>query len=283
MCCSWMSPSRPLMLRHATCCTMNWNESGPRPGKPSCSSPTMSGRRSGWEIELWRSATVRDALHIRWKYLCLARVILKMPRSPLSPERFCNTCAGKSTNRSALSTAMNKIIRQLGFYVALIGLWQIVAMLKLWQPYLFPTPWNVVEALRAGFADHTFWTGMAVSLKRMVIGYLLACVMGILLGIVLAQSRFLAETLGRLVVSIQSLPSVCWLPVAILWFGLTEKAIIFVVVIGSLLAVAISVETGLRNVPRIYLMAGRNLGATRVDLLLHVFLPASLPHLVAGL
>jgi len=178
---------------------------------------------------------------------------------------------------------MNKIVRQFGFYVALIGLWQIVAMLKIWKPYLFPTPWNVVEALRAGFADHTFWTGMAVSMKRMLIGYLLSCVMGIVLGIVLAQSRFLAETLGRLVVSIQSLPSVCWLPVAILWFGLTEKAIIFVVVIGSLLAVAIAVETGLRNVPRIYLMAGRNLGATRVDLLLHVFLPASLPHLMAGL
>lgn len=178
---------------------------------------------------------------------------------------------------------MNKIIRQFGFYIVVIGLWQGIAMLKFWQPYLFPTPWNVVEALRAGFADHTFWVGMAVSMKRMMIGYLLACVMGIVLGTVLAQSGFLAETLGRLVVSIQSLPSVCWLPVAILWFGLSEKAIIFVVVIGSLLAVAISVEAGLRNVPKIYLMAGRNLGATRFDLLLHVFLPASLPHLVAGL
>jgi len=69
----------------------------------------------------------------------------------------------------------------------------------------------------------------------------------------------------------------------VLWFGLTEKAILFVVVMGSLLAVTINTEVGVRHVPRIYLLAGRNLGANGLPLFLHVLLPASLPHLIAGL
>jgi len=108
-------------------------------------------------------------------------------------------------------------------------------------------------------------------------------VLGVILGLLLVVNKFLEETLGRLVVSLQSLPSLCWLPLAILWFGLSENAILFVVVMGSLLSITISTETGLRNVPRIYSMAGRNLGAGPFQLYFHVLLPASLPHLLTGL
>ena len=178
---------------------------------------------------------------------------------------------------------LNNITRQLVFYAVLLGLWQAAAALKLWPPYLFPTPASVFEALRTGFSDHTFWIGISVSMKRMVLGYALSAVSGIALGLVLANNDFLEETLGRLVVSVQSMPSICWLPLAILWFGLSEKAILFVVVMGSVLSISITMEAGLRNVPRIYAMAGRNLGASGVRLFLYVLLPASLPHMVSGL
>ena len=112
----------------------------------------------------------------------------------------------------------------------------------------FSTPASVFEALRIGFSDHTFWIGIGVSLKRMLVGYALSVILGGALGLLLAQSDFLEETLGRLVVSVQSMPSICWLPLAILWFGLSEKAILFVVVMGSLLSVSINVEACLRNV-----------------------------------
>jgi NitT/TauT family transport system permease protein len=82
----------------------------------------------------------------------------------------------------------------------------------------------------------------------MLVGYALSVILGGALGLLLAQSDFLEETLGRLVVSVQSMPSICWLPLAILWFGLSEKAILFVVVMGSLLSVSINVEACLRNV-----------------------------------
>ena len=178
---------------------------------------------------------------------------------------------------------MRKLTRQIVFYAGVLAVWQAIALLKLWPPYLFPTPHTVFNSLRQGFADHSFWIGISVSMKRVLIGYAISCVIGIALGFAIAYSRFLSETLGRLIVSLQSLPSICWLPVAILWFGLTEKAILFVVVVGSLLAITISFESGLRSIPKIYPMAGRTLGARGWKLVRYVLLPASLPHLVTGL
>jgi NitT/TauT family transport system permease protein len=178
---------------------------------------------------------------------------------------------------------MKKALSQVGFYVALIAIWQAIAQAKIWPPYLFPTPVGVWESLRTGFSDHSFWIAIGVSMERMAIGYAISAILGIFLGLLLVTSKFLEETLGRLIVSLQSLPSLCWLPLAILWFGLTEKAILFVVVMGSMLSVTISTESGLRNVPRIYSMAGRNLGARGARLFLYVLLPASLPHLLSGL
>jgi len=178
---------------------------------------------------------------------------------------------------------MRKISRQIVFYAGLLAIWQLIVVLKLWPPYLFPTPRTVFESLRQGFADHSFWIGIGVSMKRVAVGYAISCALGGFLGFATAYSRFLSETLGRLAMSLQSLPSICWVPVAILWFGLTEKAILFVVVMGSVLAITISVETGLRSIPRIYPMAGRTLGASGWKLVAYVLLPASLPHLVTGL
>jgi len=178
---------------------------------------------------------------------------------------------------------MRKSVRQLGFYIVLIALWHLVAELKIWPPYLFPSPLSVLDSLRTGFGDRTFLIGMGISMKRILIGYGFSVACGAALGFLLAASTLVKDTLGGLVLSLQSLPSLCWLPLAVLWFGLTEKAILFVVVMGSLLAVTINTETGVRHVPRIYMMAGRNLGARGHRLLLHVVLPASLPYMVTGL
>lgn len=159
----------------------------------------------------------------------------------------------------------------------------MIAKLKIWPPYLFPAPHEVLSTLWAGFADHSFWIAVVVSMRRMLIGYAVSVALGLILGLGIASNEFLEQTVGGLLVSLQSLPSICWLPMAVLWFGLTEKAIIFVVVMGSVLSVTISMETGRKQLPRIYNMAGRNLGARGFQLFWHVTLPASLPYLVSGL
>ena len=61
---------------------------------------------------------------------------------------------------------MKRAARFIIFYSALLGLWTLLAELKIWPPYLFPTPWGVAEALYAGFQDHTFWIAIRVSLQR---------------------------------------------------------------------------------------------------------------------
>ncbi|HZS95363.1 MAG TPA: ABC transporter permease [Terriglobales bacterium] len=176
-----------------------------------------------------------------------------------------------------------KVFNQVIFYSVLLGAWALLAKLKVWPPYLFPAPWQVAEALWAGFKDHSLPIAIGVTMKRMVIGYSLSVIIGMILGIGVASNRFLEETVGPLLVSLQSLPSICWVPLAILWFGLTEKAILFVVLMGCILSVTIAMEDGRKQMPKIYTMAGRNLGASGIRLFLYVMLPASLPYIVSGL
>src|ERR1700691_54768 len=204
-----------------------------------------------------------------------------MSREP--PETFWIACAMRSISPCKWSTPMKKLAKQIIFYSALLGVWVLIAKLRIWPPYLFPPPWGVGHALWDGFADHSFWIGIAVTMKRMLIGYSLSVVLGMILGLAVSSSKFLEETLGGLLVSLQSLPSICWIPLAVLWFGLTEKAILFVVLMGSLLSVTIAMEDGRKQMPKIYGMAGRNLGASGFQLFWHVLLPASLPFIVSGL
>ena len=178
---------------------------------------------------------------------------------------------------------MKRAARLIIFYAGLFGLWTLLAELKIWPPYLFPTPWGVGEALLAGFKDHSYWIAITVSMRRVLLGYAISVVLGMILGLGLASSQFLEETMGGLLVSLQSLPSICWWPLALLWFGLSQNAILFVVIMGSLLSVTLAMEDGRKQMPKIYAMAGRNLGASGLQLFWHVLLPASLPFIVSGL
>lgn len=194
------------------------------------------------------------------------------------------TAPARLQNRGATGKGMlRRIANQVIFYSVLLGLWALLAKLRIWPPYLFPAPWAVAGALWAGLQDHSFLIGIAVTMKRMLIGYSLSVVLGMILGLAVASNKFLEETLGALLVSLQSLPSICWVPLAILWFGLTEKAILFVLLMGCILSVTIAMEDGRKQMPRIYTMAGRNLGASGFRLFWYVMLPASLPYIVSGL
>jgi len=178
---------------------------------------------------------------------------------------------------------MKRAARLVIFYTCLFGLWALLAQLKIWPPYLFPTPWGVAQELYYGFSDHSYWIAIAVSMRRVLIGYAISVVAGMILGLGVASNKFLEETMGGLLVSLQSLPSICWWPLALLWFGLNQKAILFVVIMGSLLSVTLAMEDGRKQMPKIYGMAGRNLGARGFQLFWHVLLPASLPFIVSGL
>ena len=154
-----------------------------------------------------------------------------------------------------------KITRQVVFYTLLIAVWEFFFRLKLWPQYLFPSPGQVLETLADGFKNKTFLVAIGVSLRRLVIGYAISMFFGTLLGLVIGKVRALDETVGGFFVGLQTLPSICWLPLAILWFGLSESAITFVVVMGSLLSITIATDGGVKNIQPIYLKAGENMGA----------------------
>ncbi len=103
------------------------------------------------------------------------------------------------------------------------------------------------------------------------------------LGLALGRIKLLDETLGSLVLGLQALPSICWLPLALLWFGLSETAILFVVVMGALLSITTATEAGVKNTPPVYLRAARNLGARGWRVYVFVILPAALPAIITGM
>jgi NitT/TauT family transport system permease protein len=172
--------------------------------------------------------------------------------------------------------------RRAAFFVALLAAWQAVHLWGPWPSYLVPGPVQVAEALWGGFSDKTFLIGILVSMKRLLIGYSISLALGTLIGVLLGRVSWVDETAGSLMLGLQTLPSICWLPLAIIWFGLNEKAIQFVVIMGAILAIAIHTSDGVKNIPPIYVRAGRNLGARGWRLLVGVILPAALPSVLTG-
>lgn len=172
---------------------------------------------------------------------------------------------------------------RLVFFALVVLIWEIVVRLEFWPDYLFPGPMQVFEAIRLGVEDHTFLTAIAISLRRFAIGFTLALLIGIAFGLLIGSVRLARETVGVLLIGFQSLPNIAWLPMGLLWFGLNDRAILFVIVMGVINSVAMATADGIRNVPPLYRRAARTMGARGFTLYLTVVLPAALPAIMTGI
>ncbi len=172
--------------------------------------------------------------------------------------------------------------KKIAFYAGIIVVWQIVFSLNIWSVHIFPSPVQVAQDLAYGVADGSLIFAIATSMWRLVIGLIISIAGGITLGIFMARIESVNQTIGSLVLGLQSIPSVAWVPLALLWFGLTDAGIIFVTVASSLFAVTINTYSGMKNVPTSYIAAARNMGASGVQLITHVMLPAAFPYLISG-
>lgn len=124
---------------------------------------------------------------------------------------------------------------------------------------------------------------VATSGVRLLVGFSIAVAMGSFLGLLIWRLPFMDALLGPLFLGFQTLPSVCWVPLAILTLGINERGVLAVLVAGCVFAVAISLRDGLRTLPPIYITAGRMLGARRYTLYRYILMPASLPALAGML
>ena len=170
----------------------------------------------------------------------------------------------------------------------LIILWTLiynifVVKLELWKPYVFPSPKDVFLTLEALIKDKTLFFGIISSLQRLIIGFGISLVIGVVLGVIIVRYSYLRENVRDLVLGLQTLPSVAWIPFSILWFGLSEATIIFVIAIGSTFAIAIATEDGIKNVNPQFLKAAKTMGIKGQKLYFKVVLPAALPMIVSGM
>ena len=168
------------------------------------------------------------------------------------------------------------------FYVFLMAGWQLVAMSEVWPNNIFPSPYDVLEDLVYMAGDGSLFYGIGTSLWRLATGFVIAAAGGLVLGIFMARIRIVDHTIGSLVLGLQSIPSVAWVPLAILWFGLTDLGIIFVTAVGAIFAVTINTSSGVKNINPHYIEAARNMGAHGRKLIVGLIIPAAFPYMISG-
>jgi NitT/TauT family transport system permease protein len=120
-------------------------------------------------------------------------------------------------------------------------------------------------------------------MKRIAIGYGISIGVGVFLGLLIGRFRIFEETLGSLISGLQTLPTICWLPLALLWFGLNDTTIIFLVFMGAVFSITVATDAGVKSVPQLYIRAAKTMGAKRWKLYFEVIIPAALPHIITGM
>jgi NitT/TauT family transport system permease protein len=207
-------------------------------------------------------------------------------------------------------------LQVLGSWLAVLLLWEAAYRLVGWAPWIFPAPSHVIDAtlnllsIRTYFSEplHAAWPwsgasdqshagppsffailqsqlviGILTSGYRLAIGFVLSMLMGLLLGVLMWRYQAVNSMLGPVFLGMQTLPSVCWVPLAILTLGISELGILFVLIMGSFFAMAISLRDGLATTPPIYRAAGLVFGARGLNFYWYVMLPAGLPALASSL
>jgi len=168
------------------------------------------------------------------------------------------------------------------FYVAIVAVWQAVADANFWPNEIFPSPWEVIQDLGYGAADGSLFYGIGTSMLRLIVGLAIAIAGGITLGIFMARMETVNQTIGSLVLGLQSIPSIAWVPLALIWFGVSDAGIIFVTAIGAIFAVTINTYTGVKNIDPHYIEAAQNMGAKGSQLITMVLMPAAFPYMISG-
>jgi NitT/TauT family transport system permease protein len=153
----------------------------------------------------------------------------------------------------------------IAFFVGLVLIWHVMSMTSWWSPVLLPPPLQVGEYLWGAARDGSLAEAGLVTIERLLIGYFIGVAIGLPLGLATSTSEIMRGTVGALALGLQTLPSVCWVPLALIWFGQTEGAMLFVVIMGTVWSVVIATDTGARNIPPIYARAARTLGSSGLD------------------
>jgi len=220
------------------------------------------------------------------------------PRSsaPLEEADRCNDTRSVEAGLDALDTAAagparrgaghlftHSVLPPIVFLAALVGVWQLVYVAGIKPSYALPSPSAVATVVWGTVQDGRAFEAVWTSLSRGAVGFAMSLVIGTLLGLAMWGSRWFRAAVGPIVSGLQSLPSVAWVPAAIIWFQLSNAAIYTVVLLGAVPSIANGLLTGFKQVPPLFDRVGRVLGLSSVGRVRYVLLPAALPGYLGGL
>jgi NitT/TauT family transport system permease protein len=174
-------------------------------------------------------------------------------------------------------------VRSIAGFVIFFGVWQFLSSIGWINSVLLPSPLQLCAAAYELMSAGILWTHTLASLSRVLIGFLLAAVVGIGLGLALGWSEVLSDLVRPLVESVRPIPPIAWTPIAILWFGVGDAPSYFLVFIGAVFPVFVNTFSAVRNIDRVQINAALCLGATPGLLIRDVLIPAALPVIFPGL
>ncbi|GAA1163510.1 ABC transporter permease [Kribbella jejuensis] len=184
---------------------------------------------------------------------------------------------------SRLRRIAARVLPPIGAVVLFVAIWQALWAAAFWPEYKLPAPaavWSQIwQLVASGDILGLFW----VSVHRAVIGFAFSLLIAVPLGLAIANLPVVRRGIGPIVSGLQSLPSVAWVPAAILWFGINDRAIYWVVLLGAVPSIANGLVSGLDQVPPILPRVGKALGAGRWGGIRYILLPAALPGFLGGL
>jgi NitT/TauT family transport system permease protein len=180
-------------------------------------------------------------------------------------------------------TLVEKILPPAVAVLLVLVVWQILVWAKVTDSYKLPAPSAVWDEVREAWLQGTLLDYIWTSVSRGLLGFLLALAIGTPLGLVVARVKFVRAAIGPILSGLQSLPSVAWVPPAVLWLGLNDSMMYAVILLGAVPSIANGLVSGVDQVPPLFLRAGRTLGATGLRGTWHIVVPAALPGYLAGL
>lgn len=176
-----------------------------------------------------------------------------------------------------------RVLLPIAAIVVLVIIWQFYVSLGLKRRDQVPGPMDVLEQFGTLWAEGSLLEAVWTSLQRGLLGFLISVVIATPIGLLLAQVAPLRRAFGPLISGLQVLPSVAWVPAAIIWFGLTDATVYFVVFMGAIPSIINGLISGVDQIPPQYRRVGTVLGASRLEMAVQIILPAALPGYLSGL
>ena len=180
-------------------------------------------------------------------------------------------------------SAVRKLTSELLPFVVALAIWQALSAAGVWPKVLFPSPLEVLQAFAADLVSGVLLVNLWVSLRSLLLGFVVGCAIAVPLGYLMGLSRVSRNFFDPLVNLLQAIPGLAWIPFAILWFGLGQGAVTFIIVMSVFFPVLHNLLTGIRMVQPVLVEAVQTLGAGRFDVIRHVIFPATLPNLMTGI